>query len=117
MRHQRKGRSFGRSAAHRKAMYANLTGALVTHGRIKTTLAKAKEVRPVAEKMVTLGKRGDLHARRQAISFLRSKTVVHTLFADVAPRFEEREGGYTRIVKLGPRQGDAAEMAILEFVD
>jgi large subunit ribosomal protein L17 len=117
MRHQRKGRSFGRSAAHRKSMYANLTGALVTHGRIKTTLAKAKEVRPVAEKMVTLGKRGDLHARRQASAFLRSKTVVHTLFADVAPRFEEREGGYTRIVKLGPRQGDAAEMAILEFVD
>jgi large subunit ribosomal protein L17 len=117
VRHQRKGRSFGRSAAHRKSMYANLTGALVTHGRIKTTLAKAKEVRPVAEKMVTLGKRGDLHSRRQAIAFLRSKTVVHTLFADVAPRFEEREGGYTRIVKLGPRQGDAAEMAILEFVD
>jgi len=117
MRHQRKGRSFGRSAAHRKSMYANLTGALVTHGRIKTTLAKAKEVRPVAEKMVTLGKRGDLHARRQAIAFLRSKTVVHALFADVAPRFEEREGGYTRIVKLGPRQGDAAEMAILEFVE
>ena len=78
MRHQRKGRSFGRSAAHRKSMYANLTGALVTHGRITTTLAKAKEVRPVAEKMVTLGKRGDLHARRQAIAFLRSKTVVHT---------------------------------------
>ncbi len=117
MRHQRKGRSFGRSAAHRKSMYANLTGALVTHGRIKTTLAKAKEVRPVAEKMVTLGKRGDLHARRQAIAFLRSKTVVHTLFADVAPRFEEREGGYTRIVKLGPRQGDAADMVYLEFVD
>ena len=98
-------------------MYANLTGALVTHGRIKTTLAKAKEVRPVAEKMVTLGKRGDLHARRQAIAFLRSKTVVHTLFADVAPRFEEREGGYTRIVKLGTRFGDSAEMAYLELVD
>ena len=117
MRHQRQGRKFGRDAAHRKAMYANLTGALVTHGRIRTTLAKAKEVRPIAEQMVTLGKRGDLHARRQAISFLRSKTVVHSLFADVAPRFEDREGGYTRIVKLGPRLGDAAEMAILEFVE
>jgi large subunit ribosomal protein L17 len=117
VRHQRKGRKLGRDAAHRKALYANLTGALVTHGRIKTTLAKAKEVRPVAERMVTLGKRGDLHARRQAIAFLRSKTVVHHLFADVAPRFEARAGGYTRIVKLGPRQGDAAEMAYLELVD
>jgi len=117
VRHQRKGRKLGRDAAHRKALYANLTGALVTHGRIKTTLAKAREVRPVAERMVTLGKRGDLHARRQAIAFLRSKTVVHHLFADVAPRFETRPGGYTRIVKLGPRQGDAAEMAYLELVD
>jgi large subunit ribosomal protein L17 len=117
VRHQRKGRKFGRDASHRKAMFANLTGALVTHGRIRTTLAKAKEVRPIAEQMVTLGKRGDLHARRQAIAFLRSKDVVHHLFADIAPRFDEREGGYTRIVKLGPRQGDAAEMAYLEFVD
>ncbi len=117
MRHQRKGRKLGRDAAHRKALYANLTGALVEHGRIKTTLAKAKEVRPIAERMVTLGKRGDLHARRQAKAFLRSPNVVRMLFADVAPRFDEREGGYTRIVKLGPRVGDAAEMAYLEFVD
>ena len=117
MRHQRKGRRLGRDASHRKALYSNLTGALVTHGRIKTTLAKAREVRPIAEKMITLGKRGDLHAHRQAVAFLRSKTVVHQLFADVAPRFQEREGGYTRIVKLGPRQGDAAEMAYLELVD
>ncbi len=117
MRHQRKGRKLGRDAAHRKALYANLTGALVEHGRIKTTLAKAKEVRPIAERMVTLGKRGDLHSRRQAKAFLRSPTVVHMLFADVAPRFDDREGGYTRIVKLGPRVGDAAEMAYLEFVD
>jgi len=117
VRHQRKGRRLGRDASHRKALYSNLTGALVTHGRIKTTLAKAREVRPIAEKMITLGKRGDLHAHRQAVAFLRSKTVVHQLFADVAPRFQEREGGYTRIVKLGPRQGDAAEMAYLELVD
>ena len=117
MRHQRRGRSFGRDSAHRKAMYANMTGALVEHGRITTTLAKAKEVRPIAEKMVTLGKRGDLHARRQAKAYLRSGDVVHALFADVAPRFSERQGGYTRIVKLGPRLGDNAEMAILEWVD
>jgi large subunit ribosomal protein L17 len=89
----------------------------VTHGRIKTTLAKAKEVRPIAERMVTLGKRGDLPSRRQAKAFLRSGDVVHLLFAEVAPRFEERQGGYTRIVKLGPRQGDGAEMAYIEWVD
>src|SRR5919206_1425607 len=105
MRHQKSGRKLGRDSAHRKALYANLTNALIEHGRIKTTLAKAKEVRPVAEQMITLGKRGDLHAHRQAVAFLRSKTVVHHLFAEVAPRFEDREGGYTRIVKLGPRQG------------
>ncbi len=117
MRHQRSGRKLGRDASHRKALFSNLAGALVTHGRIKTTLAKAREVRPIADQMVTLGKRGDLHARRQAIAFLRSKDVVHVLFTDVAPRFEDRAGGYTRIVKLGPRPSDAAEMAYLEFVE
>jgi len=183
MRHQKSGRKLGRDSAHRKALYANLTNALIEHGRIKTTLAKAKEVRPVAEQMITLGKRGDLHAHRQAVAFLRSKTathalfadvaplyanlagsliehgrirtteakakavkpfaeqmitlgkrgdlaarrqaiaelrsqdVVHQLFADVAPRFVDRPGGYTRIVKLGPRQGDAADMVYLELVD
>ena len=117
MRHKSKGRKLGRDSAHRKALFSNLTGALVTHGRIKTTLAKAKEVRPIAERMVTLGKRGDLHSRRQAKAFLRSGDVVHLLFAEVAPRFEERQGGYTRIVKLGPRQGDGAEMAYIEWVD
>ena len=116
MRHKSKGRKLGRDSAHRKALFSNLTGALVTHGRIKTTLAKAKEVRPIAERMVTLGKRGDLHARRQAKAFLRSGDVVHVLFAEVAPRFTERQGGYTRIVKLGPRQGDGAEMAYIELV-
>jgi large subunit ribosomal protein L17 len=117
MRHARSGKKLGRDAAHRKALYSNLAGALITHGRIETTEAKAKAVRPYAEKMITLGKRGDLHARRQAMAVLRSNDVVHKLFADVAPRFAERDGGYTRIVKLGPRQGDAADMALLELVD
>jgi large subunit ribosomal protein L17 len=117
VRHKSKGRKLGRDASHRKALFANLTGALVQHGRIKTTLAKAKEVRPIAEQMITLGKRGDLHARRQAKAFLRSGDVVHLLFAEVAPRFEERAGGYTRIVKIGPRHGDGAEMAYIEWVD
>ena len=117
MRHHRAGRKLGRDAAHRKALYANLTSALIEHGRIKTTVAKAKEVRPVAEEMITLGRRGDVPARRQALKFLRSQDVVHKLFSDVAPRFRDRPGGYSRIVKLGPRQGDAAEMAYLELVD
>ena len=117
MRHQRAGRKLGRDAAHRKALYANLTASLIEHGRIKTTVAKAKEVRPVAEEMITLGRRGDVPARRQALKFLRSQDVVHMLFSDVGPRFADRPGGYSRIVKLGPRQGDAAEMAYLELVD
>jgi large subunit ribosomal protein L17 len=117
VRHQRSGKKLGRDSAHRKALYSNLTGALIQHGRIETTEAKAKAVKPFAEKMITLGKRGDLHARRLALAELRSNDVVHQLFADVAPRFSERQGGYTRIVKLGPRHGDAAQMAYLEFVD
>ena len=117
MRHRRSGRKLGRDAAHRKALYANLAGALIEHGRIKTTEAKAKEVRPIAEQLITLARRGDLSARRRAIAYLRSADVVHRLFTDVAPRFAERPGGYSRIVKLGPRPGDAAEMAYLELVD
>ena len=117
MRHQRAGKKLGRDASHRKALYANLAGALIQHGRIKTTEAKAKAVKPVAEQMITLGRRGDLAARRQAIAFLRSTDVVHKLFAEVAPRFADRPGGYSRIVKIGPRQGDAAEMVYLELVD
>lgn len=117
MRHQRSGKKLGRDSAHRKALYSNLAGALIEHGRIETTEAKAKAVKPFAEKMITLGKRGDLHARRQALAALRSNHVVHQLFAEVAPRFAERPGGYTRIVRLGPRQGDAAEMVYLELVD
>jgi large subunit ribosomal protein L17 len=117
MRHHRAGKKLGRDSAHRKSLYANLAGSLIEHGRIKTTEAKAKAVKPFAEQMITLGKRGDLAARRQAIAQLRSQDVVHVLFADVAPRFAERPGGYTRIVKLGPRVGDAANMVYLELVD
>src|SRR6187431_3733126 len=117
MKHARAGKKLGRDSAHRKALYSNLAGALITHGRIQTTEAKAKAVKPFAEQMITLGKRGDLAARRQAIAELRSQDAVHKLFAEVAPRFAERPGGYTRIVKIGPRQGDAAEMAYLELVD
>ena len=117
MKHARAGKKLGRDSAHRKALYSNLAGALITHGRIQTTEAKAKAVKPFAEKMITLGKRGDLHARRKALAELRSQDVVHNLFAEVAPRFAERPGGYTRIIKLGQRQGDAAEMVYLELVD
>ena len=117
MRHARSGKKLGRDSAHRRALYSNLAGALIEHGRIKTTEAKAKAVKPIAEQMITLGRRGDLHARRQALSFLRSQDVVHKLFADVGPRFADRPGGYSRIVKLGPRAGDSAQMAYLELVD
>ena len=117
MRHKKAGRKLGRDPSHRKALYANLTAALIEHGRIRTTEAKAKEVRPIAEQMITLGKRGDVAAHRQAVAFLRSKSVAHVLFAEVAPRFADRSGGYTRIVRIGPRQGDAAPMVYLELVD
>ena len=117
MRHRREGKKLGRDAAHRRALYANLAGALIEHGRIKTTEAKAKAVRPIAEQMITLGRRGDLHARRQALAYLRSQDVVYKLFSDVGPRFSDRPGGYSRIVRLGPRPGDAAEMVYLELVD
>jgi len=117
VRHQRAGKKLGRDSAHRKALYANLAGALIEHGRIKTTEAKAKAVKPLAEQLITLGRRGDLAARRQAISTLRSKDVVHQLVAEVGPRFADRPGGYSRIVKIGPRQGDAAAMVFLELVD
>jgi large subunit ribosomal protein L17 len=117
VRHRRTGRKLGRDPSHRKALYSNLTGALIEHGRIRTTEAKAKAVKPIAEQMITLGRRGDIHARRQALAYLRSQDVVYKLFSDVAPRFADRPGGYTRIVKLGPRQGDAADMVYLELVD
>jgi large subunit ribosomal protein L17 len=117
VRHAKAGKKLGRDSSHRKALYANLSCSLFEHGRIRTTEAKAKAVKPKAEKLITLARRGDLHARRQALSELRSQEVVHKLFADVAPRMADRPGGYTRIVKLGQRQGDAAEMVYLELVD
>jgi large subunit ribosomal protein L17 len=117
MRHQHTGKKLGRDSAHRRALYANLVCSLVEHGRIKTTEAKAKAVKPLAEQMITLGRRGDLAARRLAISKLRSVDAVHILFSEVAPRFADRPGGYSRIVKIGPRSGDAAEMVYLELVD
>src|SRR5437763_10155659 len=98
MRHHRSGKKLGRDSAHRKALYANLASSLIEHGRIRTTEAKAKAVKPIAEQMITLGRRGDIHARRQALAFLRSQEIVHALFSDVGPRFADRPGGYTRIV-------------------
>ena len=119
MRQRRAGRKFGRDAAHRKALFSNLCGSLFEHGRIRTTEAKAKELRPIAEQLITLARKdpGDVAAQRQAVAYLRSKDAVHNLFHEVAPRFTERPGGYTRIVKLGPRPGDAAPMAYIELVD
>ena len=117
MRHGKQKGKLSRDSAHRKSLMMNLSREVIDHERIQTTEAKAKAVKPELERLITLGKRGDLHARRQAMAELRSNDVVHKLFADVAPRFSERNGGYTRVVKLGPRQGDAADMALLEFVD
>ncbi len=117
MRNRKKTVKLGRSAAHRRSLLANLSCSLIQHGKIRTTLGKAKALRPVAEKMVTLGKRGDLHARRQAIAFLRQKDVVKSLFEDVAPANKDRQGGYCRIVKLGARVSDSAPMALIEWVD
>lgn len=117
MRHAKKGRKLGVDPSHRKALLGNLVCSLVEHGRIRTTVSKAKEARPLAEKMITLAKRGDLSARRQAVARLRSKDAVHTLFAELAPRYADRPGGYTRIIRIGPRAGDAAEMVFLELVE
>jgi large subunit ribosomal protein L17 len=117
MRHQKKRIKLGRTAEHRKALLANQVCSLIEHERIKTTLAKAKAVRPLAERMVTLGKNGSLHARRTALAVLRQKNAVKKLFENIAPRSAERFGGYTRIVKLGPRRSDSAPVAFLEWVD
>ncbi len=117
MRHGKTGRRLGRSASHRKAMFANLAVSLIEHEQIVTTLPKAKDLRPIVEKLVTLGKRGDLHARRQAISQIRSETVVRRLFDTIAPRYSARNGGYLRIMKAGFRHGDNAPLAVIEFVD
>lgn len=116
MRHKIAGRRLGRTTSHRVAMFRNMVTSLFEHERIVTTTEKAKELRPIAEKMVTLAKKGDLHARRQALSFIRSKDVVEKLFTDIKDKFSDRKGGYTRILKTGVRKGDAAEMAIIELV-
>ncbi len=117
MRHAVHGRKLGRTSSHRRALFRNQLVSLMISGRIVTTLPKAKELRPIAEKLVTKGKTGTLHARRQVRRWISDRSVVKTLFDDIAPRFEDRSGGYLRIMKLGPRRGDGAEMAIIEFVD
>jgi large subunit ribosomal protein L17 len=117
MRHRNKTIKLGRSQSHRDALLANQICSLIEHNRIQTTLAKAKAVRPLAEKMVTLGKKGSLHARRTALAVLRQAKAVKKLFAEIAPRAAARNGGYTRIVKLGPRRSDSAPMAFIEWVD
>lgn len=117
MRHRRKTVKLQRDTAHRRSLLANLTCSLIQHGRIRTTLAKAKALRPIAEKMVTLAKRGDVHARRQAIAFMRQKDTVKKLFAEVGPACEGRQGGYCRITKLGARMSDSAPMAYIEWTD
>jgi len=116
MRHKVAGRKLGRSTAHRRALYRNLVTDLLGYEKIVTTEAKAKEVRGLAEKMITLGKKGGLHSRRQALSFIIDKGVVDKVFTELAPKYAERPGGYTRIVKLGPRLGDGAPMVQLELV-
>ena len=117
MRHRKQGRKLNKTASHRKAMFANMAASLIEHEQIVTTLPKAKEMRRVFDKLVTLGKRGDLHARRQAISRIRDVEQVKKLFDTIGPRYQERNGGYTRVMKAGYRYGDNAPMAVLELVD
>ncbi len=117
MRHGMRGRKFGRTKSHRRALLANLANALLKHEQISTTLPKAKDLRPYTERLITLGKRGTLHARRQAAAILRDEKIVAKLFSDLAERYKERAGGYTRVIKAGFRHGDAAPMAVIELVD
>ena len=117
MRHRKKGRKLSRTASHKRATMRNLAASLFRHGRIETTTAKAKELRPFAERLITLAKRGDLHARRLAATKIQDRQVLGALFDDIGPRYSERPGGYTRILKLGNRKGDAAEMSLIELVD
>ena len=117
MRHGNSGRKLNRTASHRKAMFANMSAALIKHEQIVTTLPKAKELRPIVEKLITLGKRGDLHARRQAISQIRDVEQVKKLFEVLGPRYKDRNGGYCRVLKAGFRFGDNAPLAVIEFVD
>lgn len=117
MRHGFRGRRFNRTPEHRKAMFANMSAALLKHEQIVTTLPKAKDLRPVVEKLITLGKRGDMHARRQAMSQIRDAAIVKKLFETIGPRYKARNGGYTRVLKAGFRYGDNAPMAVIELVD
>ncbi len=117
MRHRKSGRTLGRSASHRKAMTSNMLVSLLRHERIETTVTRAKELRSIADRMITLGKKGDLHSRRRALSILRDKDVVHKLFTDLAERNENRNGGYTRILKTRNRYGDCAPMSFIELVE
>lgn len=117
MRHNKAGRRLGRTTSHRVAMFRNMVTSLLNHERVVTTDSKAKEIRSVAEKMITLGKRGDLHAIRLASSYIREKAVVTKLFSTIAPRYKDRNGGYTRIIKLGQRLGDAAQLSVIELVE
>ena len=117
MRHRNSGRKLNRTSSHRKAMFRNMATSLLKHEQIRTTLPKAKELRPVVERMITLGKRGNLHARRQALGYLRDERIVGKLFEDLAGRYVSREGGYTRILKAGFRYGDSAPMAFIELID
>ncbi|MCR9215251.1 MAG: 50S ribosomal protein L17 [Proteobacteria bacterium] len=117
MRHRKSGRKLNRSSAHRKAMFANMAASLIKHEQIKTTLPKAKDLRPIVEKLISLGKRGDLHARRQALAELTEKSAVDKLFTTLSERYADRQGGYTRVLKAGFRTGDAAAMGIIELVD
>ncbi|GGF74228.1 MULTISPECIES: 50S ribosomal protein L17 [Terasakiella] len=117
MRHRMSGRKLNRTKSHRRALFANMAVALITHEQIKTTLPKAKDLRSIADKMITLGKRGDLHARRQAMATLRDEAAVKKLFDVLGPRYKERNGGYTRVLKAGFRFGDAAPMAFIELVE
>jgi large subunit ribosomal protein L17 len=117
MRHGMSGRKLNRTSSHRKAMFANMAAALIKHEQITTTLPKAKDLRPVVEKLITLGKRGDLHARRQAVAKIRDLAMVKKLFEVLGPRYKERNGGYTRVLKAGFRYGDSAPVAVIEFVD
>ena len=117
MRHAKSGRKFNRTASHRKAMFANMAVALIKHEQIKTTLPKAKDLRGVVDRLITLGKRGDLHARRQALSVLRDSTIAAKLFEELAKRYKDRPGGYTRVIKAGFRYGDTAPMAVIELVE
>lgn len=117
MRHRKKGRKLNRTASHRRATLRNMASSLFRHGQIETTTAKAKELRPYAERLITLARRGDLHARRLASAKIRERDVLGILFDDIGPRFKDRPGGYTRILKVGTRKGDAAEMSLIQLVD